>query len=481
MKYLILNGVSAEELLNNCTFKDRLSMVKAHVYTSIDSSKFISYLLGDLEHYRTDEKNALFVVVTRDEALYREIRDDNLEYYLSKLYAYLAENSSTMVIVSFGSLQQKLSSYLIRHPSDFGGLCSINTISGSSLEMLFWKDEDKIINTGRCEILIDKNGIRAWDDSSSEDFDDVDSCYIVKSGYTPDRDIFKRVHECDSNDEIFEKACEEAVNATCFFIIRDKTQIEHIGSLIFRLRHSGRGEHLHIFVIERVSNIRANSENFLISCGANYVFTYDAQISHINVMLKSLHLASFKNTTALDFNTLKRQFFMLDRENNGYLDPEEFIRKVASMVSFDYDGANCNGALIFLKVADSIPCEVAVSEFKPKRGGDYCTIFNNEVVAFLPSCREGELEIGLSHTFNVEYDKLFTHVSATYSQHEIINLLHELKETGLTRANLNYTLLMHAVKVQKIEKSFTKAGDNLIKICNTKPMEAKSVNATELK
>ena len=482
MKYLVLNDLSREEILKNFSLPEKLAEIRAHVYVSNNSLKFLSNIVTDFEYYHAVEQDALFVILTSDRVLF-EGHTSSAFSKIKKMVNFFREIKAAALVITYGDHQDSVINLSQQRLNELGGAASLMIHSDCYLESYFWKDETGRLNNGRTELTFSSNGFAAVLDISKvhnpDLIDDIDTCYVCNSGFAPDKEIFSKTIELPDNLSVFNRAQAEGHAATCFFVIHDRTEVEELGKMIFKLRHST-GMYLHIFVLEKVANIRANSENFLLACGANYVFTAEAQISHINVMLHSLHKATFKYSSAVDFAVLKRQFFMLDRENNGYLDKDEFVKKVASLVSLEDDGANCNGALAILAVNQKISSELAVSQFKPKRGGDYCTIFHQDVVVFLPSCREGELSVSLLHTFNVETDKLFSSIRATYTKHEIISIINEMKNDS-TLDDLNYELLLHTIEIQKMEKNYGNLSDKIMTICEKTPIVHKTISSMELK
>lgn len=109
--------------------------------------------------------------------------------------------------------------------------------------------------------------------------------------------------------------------------------------------------------------------------------------------------------------------------------PQDFILKVQNLISHNLEGSNLRGTLAKLTVKDGLTEKMCVSQFKPKRGGDYCTVMQGFIILYLPSCREGELAITLEHTFNTPQLRylrlalLYIHIRKSFQKSKILDQL----------------------------------------------------------
>ena len=128
---------------------------------------------------------------------------------------------------------------------------------------------------------------------------------------------------------------------------------------------------------------------------------------------------------------------VLDREGNGFLMPEAFFSKVEFLLSKKEDEAAVDGTLITLRPKLGLLAEQCLSQFKPKRAGDYGTLIGNVIIIYLPSCRNGELAVSLEHTFNTDPTTLFDSCDAVYSRSEILSRVDILKNEPYQNFNSN--------------------------------------------
>ena len=122
---------------------------------------------------------------------------------------------------------------------------------------------------------------------------------------------------------------------------------------------------------------------------------------------------------------------------------------------------------------------MCVSQFKPKRGGDYCTVMQGFIILYLPSCREGELAITLEHTFNTPPTTLFKTCSAVYTYQEIFS---EIKDLGSTEFDsFEDVNIMHEIIIkQRQEELMKKKAKSIYDLADTSLVTAVPVSMNEL-
>ncbi len=427
LKYLILDDISQDDIRNDFASPQRLSEIRGHVYSNRNHGHFLKWLPSDLRRVNAMDDNCLFVVILRD-ALYKDTRSFNLRQTIASLKTFAAINHSTIVLINYGFNHLEVNSLLLAHSSELDGIMSVSA-SGSSyaLNVFLWKADTGEISQGQSELALKPNGFVSIDNNSEDDFigDDYHDCYVPAGDFKPDRTLFNRIITFENNQRLYEHALKYAVSGTCFFTIASRDDIEPLSKMIYTLREH-KGRQLRIFIIDRSNGIRASSARILFDCGANFIFDRDAKNAYINTALFSLKDLFFKNEVNTDYNAIMNRYTRVEREKNGYLEKDDFIRKVTDLLSSDSE-YDCDGALAVLKPQEYLPVESTVGQFKPKRGGDYCTIDAGSCIIFLPSCRSGDLSIGLKHVFNTDYEKLFKKCSAAYTKPEIIAMLHTIK------------------------------------------------------
>ena len=196
-------------------------------------------------------------------------------------------------------------------------------------------------------------------------------------------------------------------------------------------------------------------------------------------MLPTLKTLVFQKNISKSFNEIKDNYHLIDNEGKGFLMPQDFILKVQNLISHNLEGSNLRGTLAKLTVKDGLTEKMCVSQFKPKRGGDYCTVMQGFIILYLPSCREGELAITLEHTFNTTPTTLFKTCSAVYTYQEIVS---EIKDLGSTEFDsFEDVNIMHEIIIkQRQEELMKKKAKSIYDLADTSLVTAVPVSMKEL-
>ena len=444
-KYLILDDISQNDILT-CfnAAKDKLQEIKAHVYSNNNKGHLLKWMVSDLKSINALDDNSFFVIIAGD-TFFKDTRTVRLSKVLESLKKFARINKSTILLISYWLNQYEVNSRLLKNSSSLDGIQSIKKVSDSyDLNVFFWTSDDGETSHGMADLELTDNGFNCLINKEDESYlsDDYQDCYVVGDDFKPDRSIFNVIEQFPDNQSMYETAMRKAISCSCFFTVFSKMDIEKISEMIYKLRQK-KGKILKIFLLDNSDGLRANSASFLMDCGLNFIFDNKAKGSYINTVLPSLKNITLKNEIHVDYQTLKERYYRIEKEKNGYLEQKAFVKKVAELlsVSNEFEG---DGVLVFLK-PNKISIEAALGQFKPKRGGDYCTIADGHVVVFLPSCRNGDLSIGLKHVFNTDYDKIFASYFAAFTKADIVNLLRNIENKSNTEV-INFT------KIQAISK-----------------------------
>lgn len=426
-RYLVLDDITQKDIRNNFFApEEKLSEIKAHVYSNKNKGHMLKWIVSDFKHINALDENSLFVIIVKD-TLYKDTKSVQISNILENIKKFAMVNKSTVLLINYGVNQLEINSTLLKNSTSVDGLQSVKKSSiNYDLNVFFWTAEDGEVSHGQSELNLTEKGFESIINKEDESYlgNDYQDCFVVGSDFKPDKVLYNRIEQFPDNQSMYETAMKKAISCTCFFNIYSRMDIDKISGMVYRLRLK-KGKNLKIFVLDRTNGLRANSAKFLMDCGVNFIFDFNAKSAYINTVLPSLKNLTLKNEIQIDYDTLKDRYYRIEREKNGYLEKKQFIRKVAELISVDnaYEG---DGALVLLRPHHKIEIESAVGQFKPKRGGDYCTIADGNVVVFLPSCRNGDLAIGLRHVFNTGYDKLFMSYSAAFTKADIITLLREI-------------------------------------------------------
>ena len=479
LRFLVLGGIEPEKMISYLDNKDIVDSIKAHVYEYDENTLDITSITRDLSLQKVTDEKSLVIVLLQD-VLLNKLSEKQLQNTLASLEEYAIESSLSVVVITHGLYEDSLVKSLLRESNHYSGLVSFtDRPNGILMNTLFWREPDGHFIQSNNQIKIDENGIDVVvPDTNLLASIDENTCYITDNTFTPDSAVYNNVKRFNSNKELFEDAIENATAASVFLTVKSRETIDETAEYVYKLRTT-RGSNLKIIVIEKVRGIRANSEQFLITCGANFIFETDAKGTYINAMLPTLKTLVFQKNISKSFNEIKDNYHLIDNEGKGFLMPKDFIVKVQNLISHNLEESNLRGTLAKLTVKDGLTEKMCVSQFKPKRGGDYCTVMHGYIILYLPSCREGELAITLEHTFNTKPTTLFKTCSAVYTYQGIVS---EIKDLGSTEFDSfeDVNIMHEIITKQRQEELMKKKAKSIYDLADTKLVTAVPVSMNEL-
>ncbi|MGN0916470.1 MAG: BcsE family c-di-GMP-binding protein [Succinivibrio sp.] len=427
LKFLTLDGISPEDIRNDFANPDLLPKILTHVYCSKGEGNLLRRLAADYNFvYQNDGDMSLFVSLINDRDV-AELNDSELDTALTELSELAKRKGICLLLVTYGINQISCNSRFLRASTALSGLASVeNTHNDTYLSTMMWRFSDGSFSRGDNHLNLTEDGYEVvFEDNTSDVSVDNLTCYVLAGDFTPDRSLFTDIRTFSSNRAIYESAIKEATSATIFFSITKRDEIDEVAEYLYDLR-TERGKNLKLMILECIQGMRSSSEHFLLDCGATFIFEANAKSSYINAVLPTLKDLKFNHYIRTSFEDISTRYHLIENEKNGYLKPDEFIKKVRFLVTAS-DSANSEGTLAKLTCSSDFTPAMCISQFKPKRGGDYCTVIDGCIYAFMPSCRNGELSITLSHIFNVGPEKLFSRCRALYTRSEIIVAIDNLK------------------------------------------------------
>ena len=479
LRFFITGGIEPQKMLSYLENKDMAPSIKAHVYEYNENTLDVTKIVKDLLLQKVNDEKSLVVLLLQD-SLLTKLSKRQLQHTLLSLEEFATENSLSVVLITHGLFENDLVKRLLSESNHYSGLVSFtDRPNGILMNTLFWREADGHFIQSNNQIKIDENGIEVVvPDTNLIASIDENTCYITDNTFTPDSAVYSNVKRFNSNHELFADAIENATAASVFLTVTSRETIDETAEYVYKLR-TARGSNLKIIVIEKVRGIRANSEQFLITCGANFIFETDAKGTYINAMLPTLKTLVFQKNISKSFNEIKDNYHLIDNEGKGFLMPQDFILKVQNLISHNLEGSNLRGTLAKLTVKDGLTEKMCVSQFKPKRGGDYCTVMQGFIILYLPSCREGELAITLEHTFNTTPTTLFKTCSAVYTYQEIVS---EIKDLGSTEFDsFEDVNIMHEIIIkQRQEELMKKKAKSIYDLADTSLVTAVPVSMNEL-
>lgn len=426
MLRFLATDLSADVFIKYCS-SSVLDGIRAHVYSIAEPKFAASSLPSELRFLKKLPKCSLAVIVMNT-AILRALDKKERARFLERLLSYCCSNDSAVLIVNYGAEYETLATSLLENSGLLSGISSLGYRGGAPyLDVMLWRDEGRFARS-QDFLVLDENGFACQSSNEDEMQSSTDErvCYLKKGVLDVDRAIFESVLDFVSNEEIFEAAKARATSASVFFALENRQDLEKIARLVFELRQSC-GNFLHIFIIERVNGLRASSIRFFFSSGADFVFDSNAKSAYINAILPIFLSSKFRRSLAGSFDNLCDAYRRMDDESNGFVMFDDFCNKAVSLLQ-DTKYAHGGGTLVRLKPKNSFTLEECLKIFKPKRGGDYCTVRGGCLLVFMASCRGAEILTALRNVFTVDPLSVFDGSRVYMRRDEIVQVLNSSSE-----------------------------------------------------
>ena len=445
-KYLITDGIAPDEIAEMVDNDTLLDDDSVNLYTTRGRNRVLERLLNDLQIIRADRRDSLIIAVIRDSFIYSEKTAENLQA-VNELVNLARITGICLLLIPYGPHLDDLCIRLNKNSGIFGGLASITghaTDTGLRHYRIFTWNFNKVNSIGSTVLHYCNGGYSNECETFStvQTGNDRKQIYVVGNDFAPSKSTYSTVYSLKSNREIYERAIESATAASLVFSLRNYQEINEISKYIYELRVN-RGVWLQIFIREIATNIRASAEQFLLSCGATFIFEYGAAPSYINAMIEHFINMPYGRIMKHDYAELLERYNNLSYDKEGYLPVNQFVDNTATFLSRQYIGKDTRATLLILECRPAIPAEIAVIEFFPKRNGDVCTIIrknqdrqetdtsaehlNDCLAVLLPACREDNIATALGHIFGIDVGKLFQRYIIKTDDREILELIKNWK------------------------------------------------------
>lgn len=471
LRFLTLQGIDSSVIKSQGFSDEFLSKIKAHVYEYDDNCNVPKTIINDLTVYDAIENESLHVVIFEDSQII-ELDKDNLNRYLSKISYFAKKRNCIFLFVVFGADPDSTIKTLLDHTANLSGIATIEqNLTSIIMNSRLWRLDDGGFTNGVNVLKSTNQGLQVLiDEYSSTAHIDDNTCFVIANSFTPDSKYFSDIKVFASNEELYKSALNDAYCATLILTLDNRNKIDNLAKMIYELR-TIRGKELKIIIIETISGIRATSEKLLLNCGANFIFPSTAKGYYINAMLPTLKTSKFTQSISVNFSRILDNYHIIENEDNGYLKPKEFFNSVVRLVKSGYENDFVEACLTILTPKNGIDSLGCISQFTPKRGGDYCTLVNGHIVVFLPNCRNGELKIALEHTFNTSPSILFESDETYFTKRDIQNKIQSLSEIKI-KTDVDEKILEKLILKSKQAKAVAQKEISLMSLAKTQHLDA---------
>lgn len=360
----------------------------------------------------------LVVVLPTDEAV--ALDEKRFAALLETLDEQARSRQAGILVMAYGHCSDRLRQRLFEHQMRLHGLIDI---VGTLFHVRFWRT--KALAVTDVVKRFEHDG-HAWQPVTTENgemvADDHHVVYAIESAWKREAHD-EMVDLLPDNRAVFDKGINSAA-ATVVFQIRDMNEAAEVARMVHRLR-TERGRYLKIVVCEAVP-IRTAVEALILGCGANLMFQPEATFSFIRIWVNLLLGQRYDRYVHPSFDRVYEE--LMHMNNRGFIDTNDFIQQVRTVVTQRTDDLSSRGALVVLKPKSGMDAVETMMALQVARGGDIATVIDNRAVLFLYGCQSSYLKTVLKRIFAVMPTDLFESYIDIYDNETIEKTLTMLQE-----------------------------------------------------
>lgn len=378
---------------------------KVRLFSMPDTENGLYFLPRDLQ-CTIDSEHYLFILVCANNT-WQNISVEKMRHWLENMHKWAKLHNCTLLVISPGSNNDKLFSFLMGEYRSLFGLASIRYQGDIHLyDVAFWCNEKGV--SARQQLILQHEN-NAWQLIQQEetvvqprsDEKRILSNITVLEGAPP---LSEHWSLFETNEALFNEA-RTTQAATIIFSLAQNNQIEAMARQIHTLRRQ-RGSALKIVVRENNTSLRATDERLLLGCGANMVIPWNAPLSRCLTLIESIQGQQFNRHVPEDISTLLSMTQPL--KLRGYQKWDIFCDAISNMMSNTLLPADGKGVMVALRPVPGIRVEQALTLCRPNRVGDIVTIGDNRLMLFLSFCRINDLDTALNHIFPLPTGDIFS-------------------------------------------------------------------------
>lgn len=346
-----------------------------------------------------------------------------LHSWLVEMSRWLQEQNCTLLIISHGPGGSALHASLLAEHRILWGLTRLCWRQDShAYQVAFWFNHGGVSSSQRVALIPGGLGWQVREDDRQQSQPRNDEHLILcQQGILQGGAALSEHWRLFDSNEALADAGQQARAATLVFALQHSRQIEQLARKIHSLRCQ-RGQGLKLVVREMATSLRHADERLLLACGANLVVPYQVPLSRVLIMLEGVQGQDFTRHVPSDIGTLLDALQPLRLK--GVVSPERFRSALTGLMSHPLLPENGKGVLVALQPVPGLKAGQALTLCRMHREGDLVTVTDDCLFLFLFSCVINDLDIALSHIFQLPVAGLF---SRRKVWHQDLHILHELQ------------------------------------------------------
>ncbi len=371
-------------------------------------------------------KKPRLIIFFADASLWGKLNAEELRIWVKKIHRALADNSITLLIITFGSGLNNLRNQLQNFYRHVEGLAQLDWQQDSwNYRINWWMNGENMLADRALRFILNENRFALIDQTeqntpltlNDEQLYLADN--IVLEGAPP---LSKQWSLFEGNTHVYHRA-QQAHAATVIFSLQHNDKIPQLAEQIHSLRRT-RGNGLKIVVREMQTPLRYSDERLLLACGVSAIVSSNAPMSRFLILLESLQGQTYNRHVPADLSALMQS--MQPLQERGYLPLTAFCHSVTLLVNNTLLPENGKGLLVALRPVPELKPEQALTLCKPRRYGDFVTLIDDRLYLFLSSCRFSDLNTALKFIFHLPHDEIFTNRLVWYEDLQILSEVRQM-------------------------------------------------------
>lgn len=440
--HIFIDDIELENFYSEFSNPNLIPNINASIYKFKNSKNIFKSIINDFFQFKiTKEQDIIYIILNKNDFC---INENHILHFFDDLFFFAKSNNLSIVTVLHGNDDNSVLKSLLLNNVRANGIASIYPYNETYiLQFNYWKGASSSTQANFIELTLNCNGFSSVGTNKDIDLSSTDKgdfyIHSLCDQFTPDNNLYNNTLKFETNEKLYEHAIKHATAATIMFFITDRIEIDKLGFYIYDLRVS-RGNQLVILLLEFIDGIRANTERFLLSCGANFIFPKNVTVTYIQAMLQCFYGRIFTRIIPTTYDELIEKLHFIENQPIGHLTVKEFKENVKKQLSGKYLGIRGQPTLIVLTPISNLDMSIVVNQLHPLRKGDVFCIIKNELALFLPSCTSNEIKLTINRIFSVPLEKLFESYYAYYKDSDIFDEL-ERWDNDIKNESVKYKLI----------------------------------------
>ena len=435
-----------DRFLAKCTDENQ-RLIKPFVldkdYFTSHRQSYLEQLIEELSFYAGFKSSHIIVHFSED--LLVNFDADFARKLLRKCNQLAGRYKFSLVLLLTGQQASDTASLFLANNHLLHGMAQLNShLMNHRLQFDFWRHESGITCKDVYQVEFDDEvgevivELEQSESLRDEDYHtNLDQVFIVKDLLPSDTQLPPNYHVCQDNQDVIDQVLENKA-ATAVLYASKNIEKSVLAAQCYKLREAC-GPWLKIVIKNRDGILRHHDECVFLTLGVNLILHTTTDISRLMSQVQALQGVKFARKLPKDYKTVLVHADGV--EEKGYLVPAHFIQATMRQREASLS-TGISGVLVVLDLIKGIEPIDALRLFSVKRGGDFFTASNNQVLLYLHACRENDVTNALERLFRLAISEFFS-AHSIYSQDLYIDqICRDLKQADENQETEDFSILL---------------------------------------